>query len=405
MKIITTFATGLFVLLLGGAFALIAFVPIAAGGAGSASAALRVSNPSQEAINDIPPLMLLLFIQQAQQCRGLPWTVLAGISKVESNHGRHEGSELGIDGVVRPPIIGIPLDGTNGTARIPDTDNGSWDGDTTWDRAVGPFQFIPSSWRIFGTDGDDDGVKDPHNVHDAVPAMRRHLCPDGQITDLEAAIFAYNRSREYVALVLKWARIYTGPLTPSAIPIAGYALPVAATLVSEASLARPHHDYPASDLGIPVGTPLFAMVAGTVSRATAAGIYPSDPNRCGTTVAISGVDGASYTYCHLSQLAVEQGQVVGAGTLIGLSGGQPGTSGAGRTTGPHLHLSIRLGGSSVCPQPILVAIYRGTPINPAIAPSVGCITGRPVTNWPAWLDQLEPNEPQGGPDADQQPIN
>ena len=393
MKAIIFGAAMTFLALLGGAFALSGLVVVAAGGAGTASAAITVSNPSSEAVADIPPLMLTLFVNEAQQCAGLPWTVMAGISKVESDHGRFGGAALGIDGVFRPPIIGIPLNGSNGTARIPDTDNGLWDHDPVWDRAVGPFQFIPSSWRIFGADGNDDGVADPHNVYDAIGAMRRHLCPDGHIVDIEAAIFSYNHSHEYVRLVLEWAAKYTGPLTAAATPVAGYALPIPG--LDEALLTRPHHDYPAWDAAVPVGTPLFAMVAGTVTTASHAGIYPADPNRCGNTVTIAGVDSATYTYCHLSNIAVAQGQVVGAGTLIGLTGGVPGTPGAGNTTGPHLHLGIRINGASICPQPLLLAIARRIPINPAIAPSAGCISERPTTNWPTWLDQLNPTPPQG----------
>ena len=191
MKAVAIGAFALLSVLVLGAFALVALVVLAAGGAGSASAAIVTSNPSEEAVADIPPLMLSLFVNEATQCHGLPWTVMAGISKVESDHGRFGGAVLQPDGTIRPPIIGIALDGTNGTARIPDTDGGRWDFDPVWDRAVGPFQFIPSSWRIFGGDGNNDGIADPNNVYDAIGAMRRHLCPDGQIADIEAAIFSY----------------------------------------------------------------------------------------------------------------------------------------------------------------------------------------------------------------------
>ena len=125
-----------------------------------------------------------------------------------------------------------------------------------------------------------------------------------------------------------------------------------------------------------------------ITTASSAGVYPTDPNRCGNTVILAGVDGATYTYCHLSQFAVRPGQVVGAGSLIGLSGGQPGAPGAGNTTGPHLHLGIRVGGAAVCPQPLLLAIARQTPINPAVAPSAGCVQGRPTTDWSAWLERV-----------------
>ena len=82
---------------------------------------------------------------------GLSWSVLAGIGRLESNHGMHWGSatRFSPDGVVSPPITGPALNG-RGVASIPDTDGGRWDGDRTWDRAVGPMQFIPSTWRRLG---------------------------------------------------------------------------------------------------------------------------------------------------------------------------------------------------------------------------------------------------------------
>ena len=203
----------LFLALLLGVFGLIGFVVIAAGGAGSASAAVTVSNPSEEALEDIPPLLLQLFIEEAQQCPGLPWTVMAGISKVESDHGRFGGSSLGPDGVIRLSIIGIALNGSNGTARIVDSDDGRWDGDSVWDRAVGPFQFIPTTWASVGLDGNGDGTADPHNLYDAARSSARYLCLTGggtllDPTNLGRAYFAYNHDNEYVLKVFGYAVDY-----------------------------------------------------------------------------------------------------------------------------------------------------------------------------------------------------
>ena len=89
--------------------------------------------------------------QQHPEC-GIGWTTLAGIGGVESKHGRHHGSEIAPNGDVRPPIRGVPLDGTRGNMEIPDTDGGKLDGDATHDRAMGPFQFIPETWRRYGVD-------------------------------------------------------------------------------------------------------------------------------------------------------------------------------------------------------------------------------------------------------------
>ena len=370
---------------------LFGLVTLVAGSAsGTASAGHALFDPSDDAITDIPPLLLNLYAAQAPACPGLPWQVIAGIGKVESNHGRYGGSSIDIDGTVAPSIIGIPLNGTNGTAAIRDTDGGRFDGDTVWDRAVGPFQFIPSSWAIYGQDGNGDGERDPHNIYDAVPAVVAHLCPNGTVDDIESAIFAYNRSTAYVQLVLEWAARYTGPLSSVGAVVAGYAYPAPSEYASFASAIRSHHEYAAIDLPLPVGTPVFAMVDGAISAAIGnAGIYePGAAGRCGNTVILSGIDGARYTYCHLSAIAVASGDTVTAGHAIGISGGQPGTPGAGNTTGPHLHLGIQAYGQAVCPQPVLLAILQGTPIPPTAAPSTGCYTPGASTDWAAWLDAV-----------------
>ena len=138
-------------------------------------------------------------------CR-LPWALLAAIGRVESNHGQFGGSTVGADGVVTPPIIGSALDGSSGTTKIPDTDDGSLDQDTTWDRAVGPLQFIPSTWSSVGVDADGDAIRNPQDIDDAALAAAVYLCSgnddlstlDGQ----RSAIFRYNHSASYVTLVL-----------------------------------------------------------------------------------------------------------------------------------------------------------------------------------------------------------
>ncbi|MGA7149495.1 MAG: lytic murein transglycosylase, partial [Microbacterium sp.] len=109
---------------------------------------------------------------------GLGWNTLAGIGEVESHHGTINGSTLGDDGVASPPIIGIPLTGET-TQAIRDTDAGELDGDPVWDRAVGPMQFIPTTWSEWGSDGDDDGRLDPQNIHDSSLAAARYLCSVG----------------------------------------------------------------------------------------------------------------------------------------------------------------------------------------------------------------------------------
>ncbi|MEU9979254.1 hypothetical protein [Streptomyces sp. NPDC051014] len=141
----------------------------------------------------------------------LTWPVLAGIGKVESNQA-HDGA-LDDSGNTLTPIIGPALDG-NGFAAIPDTDDGKLDGDTHWDRAVGPMQFLPSTWALWGTDGNSDGVASPHNMYDAALTTGRYLCANGRdLSDpkqLREAILSYNRSDAYADTVTSWIDRYAG---------------------------------------------------------------------------------------------------------------------------------------------------------------------------------------------------
>ena len=97
----------------------------------------------------------------------ITWVTLAGIAAVESKHGGFEGRTLEPDGRPSSPIIGMPLNGAPGVKSIADTDNGILDGDKIWDHAVGPFQFIPSTWAKWRADGNQDGITDPQNIDDS----------------------------------------------------------------------------------------------------------------------------------------------------------------------------------------------------------------------------------------------
>ena len=140
------------------------------------------------------------------QCK-LKWTVLAAIGSVESANGAHTSGAIVLieSGRVLPPIIGPVLDASAGTMAVPDTDRGTLDGDTVWDHAVGPMQFLPSTWAHIGRDGNGDGKADPHSIDDAALTAAAYLCSGERdltvAVELKAAIYAYNHSDVYVDTV------------------------------------------------------------------------------------------------------------------------------------------------------------------------------------------------------------
>lgn len=134
-------------------------------------------------------------LEQTQPSCHLSWTTLAAIGKVESNHGRVGGATLTPDGRAYPPIIGPPLDGKDNRKLVPDTDHGMLDNDVTYDRAIGPMQFIPSTWQIWATDADNSGTADPHDIDDSALAAARYLCANNR--DLNTAVGWWSAVRAY----------------------------------------------------------------------------------------------------------------------------------------------------------------------------------------------------------------
>ncbi|MFH8590399.1 lytic murein transglycosylase [Streptomyces rimosus] len=179
--------------------------PVTGDGAGGASTA------------GIPATALAAY-RKAEQTLGssqpschLPWQLVAGIGRVESVHA--SGYGLRPDGTTAKSIRGPRLDGVQ-FALIRDTEGGRWDGDAAFDRAVGPMQFIPSTWASWGADGNGDGVKDPHNIFDAALGTARYLCAGdrdlSRSADLDRAVLSYNNSRAYVNAVREWMDTYRG---------------------------------------------------------------------------------------------------------------------------------------------------------------------------------------------------
>jgi soluble lytic murein transglycosylase-like protein len=101
---------------------------------------------------------------------GEDWYVLAAVGKVESNHGENMGSSSA--------------------------------------GAMGPMQFLPSTWETAGVDGDGDGVANIMDPRDAIPASARYLRSGGAPRDWYRALFTYNHADWYVVKVLGVAEGY-----------------------------------------------------------------------------------------------------------------------------------------------------------------------------------------------------
>jgi cell wall-associated NlpC family hydrolase len=162
-----------------GVLALLLFAPLilllaAFGGLPEAARTTAASS----AIGEIPPDQLEV-MQQVSLQTGIPWQVLAAVAKVESDFGANMG----------PSSAG----------------------------AIGYCQFMPATWAAYGGDGNGDGVADPYDFRDCIPAMGRYLVANGAPADLRRALYAYNHSWAYVEEVLAYAAAY-GYVDPSSIP-------------------------------------------------------------------------------------------------------------------------------------------------------------------------------------------
>jgi membrane-bound lytic murein transglycosylase B len=142
---------------------------------------------------------------------GIGWNTVAALGFVESAHGTYGGGSLTAAGQTSRPIVGPVLNGS-GFAAIADTDEGALDGDAHWDHAVGPMQFIPSTWQLVGRDGNGDGTADPFNIDDAALGAATYLCGHGRdLTTAEGwtdAIYSYNQSDSYIRQVRDQATAY-----------------------------------------------------------------------------------------------------------------------------------------------------------------------------------------------------
>lgn len=180
-----------------------------------------ISLPTGSGALGIPEIVLAAYrnaelaLETAQPGCGLTWNLLAGIGRIESGHASNGRTDAA--GTSTTPIFGPALDGTlPGNEIIKEADGG-------FVRAVGPMQFLPSTWAHYSADGNGDGATDPHNVFDAALGAGKYLCSGGlNLRDAAQelrAVLRYNNSMSYAANVLSWSAAYRTGGAPSQVTI------------------------------------------------------------------------------------------------------------------------------------------------------------------------------------------
>jgi hypothetical protein len=152
----------------------------------------------------------LVLAQQQPGCH-LSWTTLAGIGKIESQHGQATGTTLLATGRSDPPVNGPVLDGQSGRRLVKDTDAGAYDGNPEFDRAMGPLQLLPTAWRANAIDADNDTIQDPYDIDDASLALGKLLCARGdlrRIADWRAAVARYRPGTSFADSIFLAANDY-----------------------------------------------------------------------------------------------------------------------------------------------------------------------------------------------------
>lgn len=161
---------------------------------------------------------------------GVSWNLLAGIGQIESRHAF--GGKTDDRGTAVEPIFGPTLDGSLPGNEIIVAARNS--GRTIYARAMGPMQFLPSTWTHYASDGNGDGQTDPQNLFDSTLAAARYLCSGGlnlrDRSQLITAVLRYNNSMPYTLNVLGWAEAYATGVPPGYLPpITGPVRPVGST--------------------------------------------------------------------------------------------------------------------------------------------------------------------------------
>jgi murein DD-endopeptidase MepM/ murein hydrolase activator NlpD len=322
------------------------------------------------------------------------------------------------NGDTPPPcaVTSGPVEAVLATIRDIES-GGNYQAKSAGSSASGAYQFLDSTWNSYGgyphaSDAPPDtqdakaaeqvsAILDAHGQDvAAVPVVWYigHL-PEATSTewDVVPAAAAGNRltPRQYQT---RWMNRYqteldaatadrhsgdgpvaAGPATPAGLPTTGgcldtyttggpagpvngqWAFPLPRSLVTPAALRAPHHDYPAIDILIPEGTPVYALTDGTVVRTTNFddnwwnhNCPQPECDTCGIGLSVQTDWGLRYIYCHGNHIHVHLGDHITAGQHI-LDSGNTGYSGA-----PHLHLELKLNDTRICPQPLLVTLHRST---------------------------------------------
>jgi hypothetical protein len=301
------------------------------GSSGSLATGPAVTAPGgsdAQQLQEVPAPLRGFFAAAAREFV-LPPALLAAVAKVESGF--------------RPDAVGPPVPGGP---------------------ALGMMQFLPSSWQLFNT---IPGAS-PFEPGPAVRAAARHLLNSGAIDgggwDAAKALFGYNHSTAYVTKVLGQAADYGYRYSAGGPPLDPdrYAFPLAGS----PTYGPVHHDYPATDLFTPIGTPVRACVRAVVLR-----LSRTDTGKGGLSVTLRGEDGWRYYYAHLSQLSptLRPGDVLEPGQLLGASG----DTGDAHGTPPHLHFGISLTGNAqgqIPPYPYL-QLWQHRPAAASPSPGTG----------------------------------
>ena len=322
----------------------------------------------------LPYSTLLGLWQKAGAEYDVPWQVLAAINKIESNFGRNEGpSSAGAIGCMQfePSTwlrwgtdangdgVADPWNATDAifsAARYLAAAGAS----TDLYRAV--FAYNHADWYVNEVLGLADLYANGWSIAFSLDQLQEHLDADRQAVALDAAAVRRAQARLQKATLLSdqlalqpavaraQARLAAArqnlaaeqskanpvSFSPAASQLLGgasysngYAFPVGGG-PGVVTAGHTHHDYPAVDIAAPLGSPVYALSAGTVERA-----WNSDDPKCGLGLTFLATDGQTWTYCHMATVTVAAGDTLTAGEQVGLVGA------TGDATGPHLHLQLQ----------------------------------------------------------------